>query len=540
MPKITIDQTTVEVTEGTTVIQACDALGVNVPRYCYHPGLSIAGNCRMCLVEVEKSPKLQIACNVPVVDGMVVHTQSDRVKKARQEVLEFLLTNHPLDCPVCDQAGECELQNYYMDHGLYDPRFEEQKTKKPKVVKLGPTVMLDAERCILCSRCERFTDEISKTGEFGIFNRGSHAEIGLYPGKVLDNKYSGNVVDICPVGALTDRDFRFKSRVWYLKSAPSICTGCSKGCNIDLHYVLDRPYLADGARAMRVKPRYHPDVNQWWICDEGRYGYKFIDQARLTQPQSRSDDQVRSIHWSLAISELASRLNDAKQNKKLDRWGVIPSPQLTNEELYLIRTFFKEKLGLACSGSVLEVPGESDGFLIQADRNPNRRGMEEIGLVGPKGGSAGLIDRALKGEISELIVFGHDLVMLYGEDKVRELVKKTFLVFVGSNENGTSRYAHLILPSAVAAEKEGTFVNSNGRVQRFRKAFDPLRDAKSESEIILELANELQDPLPFGSSGEIFFALSEDVTAFDGLSYEKVGAKGALLSASRTSMKRAT
>src|SRR3989338_3943604 len=296
MQTLTIDGRTVTVPPGTTIIQAADQLGITVPRYCYHPGLSIAGNCRICLVEVEQLPKLQIACYTPVADGMVVHTGSDKTLKARQEVLEFLLANHPLDCPVCDQAGESELQNYYMDHGRYEARFAEQKVKKTKkATPIGPTVMLDQERCILCSRCVRFTDEISKTSELGIFNRGDHAELDVAPGQALDNPYAGNVVDICPVGALTDRDFRFKARVWYLSSSPSVCPGCSRGCNIDIHYVLDRPYLADGARVMRLKPRYNPDVNQWWMCDEGRYAYKAIDQARLVQPTSRQNGAAHPL-----------------------------------------------------------------------------------------------------------------------------------------------------------------------------------------------------------------------------------------------------
>ena len=237
---------------------------------------------------MEKNPKLQIACNTPVTEGMVVHTKSEKAEDGRRAVLEFLLANHPLDCPVCDQSGECELQNFYMNFGLYDARFREQKVKKKKAVAVGPHVMLDQERCILCSRCVRFTDEITKTGEFGIFNRGDRAELGLYPGQELNNPYSGNVIDVCPVGALTEQDFRFKARVWYLSSAPSVCNGCAQGCNIDVHYVLDRPHLNDGARVMRLKPRYNPDVNQWWMCDEGRFGFHWIDRGRLTtRPRSR-------------------------------------------------------------------------------------------------------------------------------------------------------------------------------------------------------------------------------------------------------------
>ncbi len=528
MPTLTIDGRTVTVPSGTTIIQATDQLGITVPRYCYHPGLTIAGNCRICLVEVEKAPKLQIACYTPVADGMVVHTGSEKTLTARQEVLEFLLVNHPLDCPVCDQAGECELQNYYMDHGRYEARFAEQKVKKSKkAAVIGPTVVLDQERCILCSRCVRFTDEISKTSELGIFNRGDHAELDVVPGKTLDNPYSGNVVDICPVGALTDRDFRFKARVWYLSSSPSVCPGCSRGCNIDLHYVLDRPYLADGARVMRLKPRYNPAVNQWWMCDEGRYGYKFIDQARLVQPVSRLDATAHPLVWDLAMTEAAQRLEEAKANHQLGQWGVLPSPQMTNEELFLVRQLFQERLGVACDGRVAERPGSGDNFLITADKSPNRRGLQALGLAGT--GGATLVERAMAGELKGLVVFGHDLVALYGEAVAHKVAQQVFLIYVGSNDTATSRLAHLVLPSAVYAEKEGTFTNCDGRVQRLVKAFEPLKGSRGELEILLDLARRVGAPLPYTTASEVFSQIGPVVPAFEGLTYGTVGLQGAPL-----------
>jgi len=529
MPTLTIDGQSVAVPGGTTIIQAADRLGITIPRYCYHPGLTVAGNCRICLVEVEKAPKLQIACYAPVAEGMVVHTDSERTLQARQEVLEFLLINHPLDCPVCDQAGECELQNYYMDHGLYDARFREQKVKKRKAVPLGPTVMLDQERCILCSRCVRFTDEISKTGEFGIFNRGDRAEVDVYPGTILDNKYSGNVVDICPVGALTDRDFRFKARVWYLSSSPSVCPGCSRGCNIDIHYVLDRPYLANGARVMRVKPRYNPEVNQWWMCDEGRYGYKAIDEARLVQPVSRRDGVTHPLTWDLSMAELVQLVQEAQARNQLSQWGVIPSPHLTNEELFLIRRVLQERLGITCDGRVPEQAGYADEFLITADKSPNRRGMQALDLAGPGDGAKPLVERALAGELRVLYVFGHDLVALYGMAMAQQVAQQVFLIYQGSNENGTSRLAHLVLPGTVYAEKDGTFTNCQGRVQRIVKAFEPLKGSRADGEILLELARRLGDPLPCAPSAEIFSAIGETVPAFRGLRYETLGPYGAPL-----------
>ena len=510
------------------MIQAAEDLGIFVPRYCYHPGLSIAGNCRICLVEIEKAPKLQIACNTPVAEGMVVRTNTEKVAQGQKSVLEFLLINHPLDCPVCDQSGECDLQNFYLQYGRYDARFAEQKVKKPKAVPIGPTIMLDAERCILCSRCVRFTDEISKTGEFGIFNRGDRAEIGLYPGKVLDNKYSGNVADICPVGALTDRDFRFKCRVWYLSTTPSVCTGCAQGCNIDIHHVTDRPHLAGGARVMRLKPRFNADVNQWWMCDEGRYGYKFIDQGRLRQVLHRG---VAST-WEAAFTQLTGYLNRLKSEGRQSELGVIPSAQLTNEELFLIGKLFKESLGIRhCSAQVPAKPGTSDDFLIKADKNPNSLGAALLGLSGNGSGSVTvIIDDALAGRIKALWVFGHDLVALFGEEKVRQLAERLeLLVFQGSNENGTSRHAHWVLPSPVYAEKEGTFVNCHGRVQRIVKAFEPLKESRPDGQILLELFNRLEIPVTARSPQEIFAAIGQKVAAFSGLTYEKVGLQGTQL-----------
>ena len=528
MITLTIDGKQVSVPNGTTVIQAAEKMEVYVPRYCYHPGLSIAGNCRICLVEVEKAPKLQIACNTPCAEGMVVRTNSQKVLEGQQAVLEFLLANHPLDCPVCDQSGECDLQNFYLEYGRYDPRFEEQKVKKPKAVPIGPTVMLDAERCILCSRCERFTDEISKTGEFGIFNRGDHAEIGLYPGKVLDNKYSGNVVDLCPVGALTDRDFRFKARVWYLSTTPSVCAGCSRGCNIDLHHVTDRPHLADGARVMRVKPRTNLEVNQWWICDEGRYGYKFIDQNRLTQVLFRGSEST----WELALQAFTTAMKKLNEEGQMNRLVVLPSAKLTTEELFLIRKIFMESLEISgCSSQVPEPFGSRDNFLIKADKNPNRMGAKLMGLeAGPSGSASKLLEICLKGEVKVLWVFGHDLVQALGEEKLKQLAQTLeFFGFIGSNENGTSRHAHWVLPSAVYAEKDGTFINCDGRIQRITKAFEPLRHSRPEWEVLLEWAKALEIPLAMQSPMEIFEAMAEEIPALRGLTHERLGDLGVQL-----------
>lgn len=499
MPTLTINGKEITVPSGTTVIQAAEKLGFSVPFYCYHPGLSIAGNCRMCLVEIEKMPRLQIACHLQCADGMVVHTETERVKQTRKHVLEFLLVNHPLDCPVCDQAGECWLQDYYMEHGLYESRLDEPKVKKKKAVPIGPHVMLDSERCILCSRCVRFCDEITKTGEFGIFNRGDRAEIGLYPGKELTNPYSGNVVDICPVGALTDRDFRFKCRVWYLKKVNSICAGCARGCNITVEINPARPQHGRGDRVMRLKPRCQPAINQWWMCDEGRYGYQWMDRGRLTEPALRRDRKQEPASWQEAMDEAAARLGSLIEQDP-DSVLILLSPDLSNEALFLAKKLFVKELGLR---KVLLVSSRKEGcqddFLIRADKHPNRKGAEFLGFSEKAGEAMRLIRQAEEGKLKALYLFGQDLITLFPDDKVEEAIKNLELViFQGTNRHLSSEAAGIVLPAAAYLETEGTLTNFEGKVQRFSRALSPLGDSKPDAEILIVLAEAMG--FKFGST----------------------------------------
>jgi len=532
MPTLTIDGRRVEAADGSTVIQAAESVGIFVPRYCYHPGLSIAGNCRICLVEVEGSPKLQIACNAPVVNGMLVHTKSAKAEEGRRAVLEFLLANHPLDCPVCDQSGECELQNFYMSFGLYDPRFREQKVKKKKAVAIGPHVLLDQERCILCSRCVRFTDEVSGTGEFGIFNRGDRAELGLHPGQSLDNPYSGNVVDLCPVGALTEADFRFAARVWYLSSAPTVCNGCSQGCNIDVHYVLDRPHLNRGARVLRLKPRYNAAVNQWWMCDEGRFGFGWMDEGRLKTVRHHGAEST----WPQAIGAIVAALAKLRKDGTGARLGVIASTALTNEELFLLRELFRGALGAQVTASVPIPNGYSDNFLIKADKSPNTLGATLLDLAGAAAPeAAGVVEAALEGRLDGLWVFGHDLSRQIGEQKLEELSRRLGLfVFSGTNENPSLARYHWVLPTAAYVEKDGTFVNCHARVQRIGRAFPPLGDSREDWRILLEIARELGPPLAWQGPEQIFLEMARALAPFAGLSYEAIGSQGAPLALPNT------
>jgi NADH-quinone oxidoreductase subunit G len=527
MPKLTIDGKEIEVPAGTNLIEAARKLGIEIPHYCYHPGLSIAGQCRLCMVDIEKTPRPTIACNTLVAEGMVVDTKSERVIETRKSIMEFHLINHPLDCPVCDQAGECYLQIYYMRHGLYDPRMVDEKVHKPKALPIGPHVILDAERCILCSRCVRFCDEITHTGELGIFNRGDHSEIGLFPGTELANKYSGNVVDICPVGALLDRDFRFQVRVWYLNTQRSICPGCARGCNTEVHFNQRRPHHNDGRRVARLKPRFNADVNRWWICDEGRYDFRWIDdETRLTVPRRREGEKTLDVSWDDAITAAAGAL----ARYRPEEIGVLASPRMSNEDLFVLRE-------LLSAMGVTQVdyrvpprePGYQDGFLIRADKNPNSRGAELIGLG--QAPAADILAAARARRLKCLWVLGHDLLAgSWPEGEVLDaLLGAEVLIFQGTNSNSVSRLAHVTLPAAAYPEREGTYTNFQGRVQRFRTAFEPLGTALPDWDIVGRIAQAARGLARRSRAEECFRALAAAVPAFADMTYRSVGESGQMV-----------
>jgi len=528
MPKLTVNGKDVEVPAGTNLIEAARAAGVEVPHYCYHPSLSIAGQCRLCMVDIDKTPRPSIACNTVATDGMVVQTETDRVRETRKSIMEFHLINHPLDCPVCDQAGECWLQIYYMQHGLYDSRMTDEKVHKPKAVPLGPHVILDAERCILCSRCVRYCDEITHTGELGIFERGDHSEIGLFPGRELDNKYSANVVDICPVGALTDRDFRFQVRVWYLDTAKSICPGCARGCNIEVHVNRRRPHHAEGRRVARLKPRFNAEVNTWWICDAGRYGFGFVDAAdRLLAPASQQGGSSTEATWDQAIAAVAGALRRLAP----EQIGVIASPKMANEDLFALRRLLDLHGIRQVAGQVPpRVPGDEDDFLIRADKNPNSRGAE---LMGFGGDARAVLEAARARQIKFLWIFGHDLLAsAVSEREMLEAFRAVeTVVFTGSNANWTSAHSHWVLPAAAWVEREGTYTNFEGRVQRFRTAIEPIGQALAEWEIVGRVMALLGETLSATRAEHVFRQLVEAVPAFAGLSYQLLGDTGHPLAA---------
>ncbi len=525
---LSIDGQNVQVPKGMLLIEAAKTVGIQIPHYCYHPGVSVVGSCRMCLVEIEKNPKLQPSCATPVAEGMVVRTRTPEVLKNRRFVLEFLLANHPLDCPVCDQSGECELQNYYMAHGLYDTRFNENKTKRKKATPIGQYIILDQERCVLCTRCVRFTREITKTGELGVIDRGHRSEIDVLPGFELDNAYTGNLADICPVGALTDRDFRFKCRVWFLGSAPSVCPGCSRGCNINIHFNQRFNPRYHDQRVHRLKPRYNKEINGHWICDEGRYAYHSIDAPdRLKLPQIKKAGEFQEASWTEAVREAAARIKSVLDASGPQAVAVLASPQMTNEELFCVRKSFGERLGIRNIDA--KAPSReaaySDDFLITADRNPNSRGAGVLLPAGP--GTESILRQCAEGRIRLLYIFRHDLMRGFDAEFVREALGKVeCVVFQGSWDQPTAALAHIQLPAAVYAEKEGTFTNVDGRVQRFCEAVPPAGESLPDLEIFARLAAELDIPSAGSSAASVFEAIGQEMRAFYGMTYDTLGLSG--------------
>jgi len=527
---LTIDSQGVEVPEGTLILEAAKTAGIRIPHYCYHPGLSCVGSCRMCLVEIEKNPKLQPSCATPVAEGMVVQTETPATLENRRYVLEFLLTSHPLDCPVCDQAGECELQNYYMDHGRYDARYNDNKSKKKKANPIGPRIILDQERCILCTRCVRFTQEISRTFELGVIDRGHRSSIDIFPDKELDNPYSGNVGDVCPVGAMTDRDFRFKCRVWFLGSANSICPGCSRGCNIEIHYNTRFNPRYHTERVQRLKPRFNKNINGHWICDEGRYAYHSIDASnRLSTLPAEQGENSAELPWPDTIRNVAGLIKETLDKQGVEGIAVLASPQMTNEELYGIRKLFHDKLKI--QNIEFRIPSKaetySDDILITADKNPNLKGAEIFLPSGP--GIDNLLQACADGRIHLLYIFHHDLTLGHDPEFIRVALKNVpQVIFQGSWGHPTAEFASIKLPAAVYAEKEGTFTNIEGRVQRIHPAVEPIGKSLPDIDIIAQLAAELGAGIK-NTPAAVFDEISKNVEAFSEMTYTSIGNSGQML-----------
>jgi NADH-quinone oxidoreductase subunit G len=522
MPKVTIDGKEIDAPGGINVIEAAEMVGIEIPHYCYHPALSVPGNCRMCLVEVEKAPKLQIACNTAVAEGMVVHTNSEKAKAAHRAVLEFLLINHPVDCPVCDQAGECKLQDYYMDYDREDSRFPlGKKNKKGKAIDIGCDVMLDQERCILCARCTRFLDEVTHTSELAIFERGDHNRIDTYPGHKLDNKYAGNIIDICPVGALTEKDFRFRMRVWYLHRTPSVCAECERGCAIDIY--------ENHGKLYRYKPRHNPQVNGYWMCDEGRHSFtKLQTETRITKPLYQSGEHLMPESFAGAIRRATEAIGKYRQEHGAHSIGALVGAQATNEEIFALKSFMNEVVGSdVISAMNYTPPGRSgdDNLLIRANKNPNTRGLTAQGLA--LDGLDRLAEPVASGQLKMLITLRADALRALGEAEfVKRFGALDYLLVFDTDTSEMVQMANQVIPIAAYPELEGTFTNFEGVVQRLHRAFDPPGEAKSAIEALTDLGMVLDGVERPQTAARIFAEIAAREPAFAGLDFDKLGHNG--------------
>ncbi len=546
MAKITIDGNQLDVDAKMTVIEAARKNGIHIPHFCWHPKLSVAGNCRMCLVEIEKMPKLAIACATQVAEGMVVRTTSEKVIKARNAVMEFLLINHPLDCPICDEAGECKLQDYAYKYGIGYSRYEEDKVHKPKRIDLGPHVVLDVERCIMCSRCIRFASEIARQPVLTFTNRGTHVVLDTFPGTKLDNPYSMDVIEICPVGALTSREFRFRARVWELSSTESICPGCARGCNMNV--------WVRNNEIMRQTPRKNEEVNSHWMCDVGRLEpMKHVNSAeRLSGPLLRKEGTLVEVGWDEAIAKAVSELHAFKKTEI----AGLGSAFATNEENYVFRRFVRETLGSRNLDFVRHVKeGDEDDILIRADKTPNTAGALEMGIAPGDGGLDfhGIMTAIKDGTIKALYVLDDNIA---ADPEIAKVLSNLQLLVVHSSErNETTELADIVMSSSTYAEKTGTFVNFQGRVQLIRpavatlereRAMDGLsmsrwdkfaahndkwgkgtkRDARPSWRIIASLAAALGSRMKYNLADDVFRELTEKTPSMKGLTYLKIGTAG--------------
>ncbi len=524
--------------QPTTMLQACKLAGIEIPHYCYHPKLPVAGNCRMCLVEFgtpmmgpdrkpvlneDGSPKIAksvlpyepqtprgaIGCATPISPGMELYPNSPATKQMREAVLESLLINHPLDCPICDQAGECKLQEYSLEHGQAKSRFVEAKVHKPKAVDLGPRIVLDDERCVLCTRCIRFTKDIAGDDALGIVNRGSYNTIAAWKEGAFDNNYTLNTVDICPVGALTSKDFRFQMRVWFLKETKSLCTSCGTGCNTTIGSREGKVY--------RYEPRENDAVNGPWMCDAGRLNYKWIGREERLKEVRSQKSEVRS--WPAVIKELSEKLSKSATGSV----AVIASARQTTEELYLLK-----KLATKLNAITDSVPrmGEEDKLLVNADKNPNTNGAKLTGIAGSELGAnlKSIADGIRGGSIKTLIVFGEDVTKAGISTDL--LGKLDTLIVSDILPNQTTARAHYLLPGCAHAEKRGTFINVKGRLQKFMKAVEAPGDARPEWEFLHELVHNVTGQNGFVSIEGLFNQMAKEIPALNGLEWAKVGDQG--------------
>jgi NADH-quinone oxidoreductase subunit G len=523
---LTIDGRQVTVEKGKTVLQAAIESGVSVPYYCYHPGIGIDGSCRVCIVKIEKMPKLQTSCSTVATDGMVVSTQTDEVVAARAGVFEFLLINHPLDCPVCDKGGECPLQDFSYNYGPDESRMEfPRRVFDGEGVKgdvdFGPTLMLNRQRCILCTRCVRFMDEVDGDAQIGIVNRGYGSEIATFHDEGVHTLLSGNLMDVCPVGAITTKDYRFKARPWdNPQAADSICTNCAKGCNTT-HWVKAKPEWAKGSRLIRLTPRHNPEVNDYWMCDLGRFGYHWVEsEDRVRRPLVRTGGMLQPAAWHDVMNKLRDSLTAAGTSNP-DGVRFLLSAHAAHEELFLFRRLTEELLGpsgpqaITMTWRTTEKPQPPRSkFRIPAVDAPNVNGARMFGLApgqpgdpqGPADVSAlrGLVE---SGKVSALYVFDPGPEGSIGDVSwvisARASGRLPLLIVQGVLMTDLSRAADFVLPGASSAEKQASYSNEQGRLQGTARAIPTQGDALEDWKILATLATTLGLPFTYATDGDV-------------------------------------
>ncbi len=523
MPSFELDGKTVEFEPGEKILSAAMRAGIQIPHYCYHPGMSVVATCRMCMVDVidmgngRPAPKLQTSCSMDAVEGMKVETMNEKVKDAKELVMEYLLINHPLDCPICDQSGECVLQDYSFEFGSGKSEMEYSK-RVYGWRDIGTFVALERNRCIHCTRCDRFTREITGTNEFGMFNRGHELTVDTYSDRPMTNQFQGNMADICPVGAITEKEFRFKRRVWKLKKTPSICVGCSTGCNVTIEY--------DKNEVFRLKPRDNPDVNKWWMCDQGRLTYKDLNirENRVAHPLGKTAEGFQEISWENAFSAIREKISELQPTSN-EVIGLVDT-HASNEELYLFKKLLKEGFDsdqLFFPDLEWEQP-VSDFFinsLITSDKSPNRAGARMLGLKGAK--SSEEVNSKIPNGTKVLLVFGKPFE---DENLLSQAGNIPLVINIAAWQSGWSETADVTLPGRLHSEKDATYTNKAGRVQRVNTAIRAFHKTRPDWMILCGLMELLDVDNKADSAEAVFQELSENEKAFQGLQWESIGSDG--------------
>ena len=523
MPSFELDGKTVEFEPGEKILSAAMRAGIQIPHYCYHPGMSVVATCRMCMVDVidmgngRPAPKLQTSCSMDAVEGMKVETMNEKVKDAKELVMEYLLINHPLDRPICDQSGECVLQDYSFEFGSGKSEMEYSK-RVYGWRDIGTFVALERNRCIHCTRCDRFTREITGTNEFGMFNRGHELTVDTYSDRPMTNQFQGNMADICPVGAITEKEFRFKRRVWKLKKTPSICVGCSTGCNVTIEY--------DKNEVFRLKPRDNPDVNRWWMCDQGRLTYKDLNirENRIAHPLGKTAEGFQEISWENAFSAIREKISELQPTSN-EVIGLVDT-HASNEELYLFKKLLKEGFDsdqLFFPDLEWEQP-VSDFFinsLITSDKSPNRAGARMVGLMGAKSSE----------EVTSKIPNGTKVLLVFGkpfedENLLSQAGNIPLVINIAAWQSGWSETADVTLPGRLHSEKDATYTNKAGRVQRVNTAIRAFHKTRPDWMILCGLMELLDVDNKADSAEAVFQELSENEKGFQGLQWESIGSDG--------------